>query len=332
LNAQEHRLTLANGDEVHYDRALLATGGRPFSPPIRGADRKGIFTLRTFEDAQAIKEHASHSRNVIVIGGGLLGLETARAILTPQTRVSVLEFMPHLLPRQLCAMGAAVLQHQLEKMGLHILTSAVTDEILGDGRVSGVRLKDGHVVEGQTVVVSAGIRSRTELAQGAGIEVQRGIVVDEHLRTSAPDVYAAGDAAEFQGIVYGIIPAAIEQARAAAANMVADGAESVPRAVYKGTIPSTTLKVVGIDLACLGNSTAIADGTFTVVGKKDESAGMFKKLVLQDGKISGAVLLGDTRDARTLQQLIEKGVDVSAYESRLLDPGFDLAELGRSRL
>ena len=324
LAAQEHLLTLADGDRIFYDRLLLATGGRPFLPPIQGADRQGVFTLRTFEDAQAIKAYASQSHNVVVIGGGLLGLETARALLTPKTRVSVLEFMPHLLPRQLCAIGAGVLQVQLEKMGLNILTAAVTDEILGNSRVSGVRLKDGRVIESEMVVVSAGIRSRTDLAQDGGIEANRGIVVDQQLRTSATDVYAAGDSAEFEGVVYGIIPAATEQARIAAANMVAHGS-----AIYKGTVPSTTLKVVGIDLACLGNSTAIEDGGFTVLGRKDESAGVFKKLVLQDGKITGAVLMGDTGDVRPLQQLIEKRVDVSASRDRLLDADFDLWELAR---
>jgi nitrite reductase (NADH) large subunit len=408
-----HRLTLIDGSRMEYDRLLLATGGRSFVPPFDGADKKGVFTLRTLEDALAIKEHAQRSAKAIVIGGGLLGLETAHALLSLGLETSVIEFMPRLLPRQLDEEGAQVLQSRLEEMGLRILTGAATQAILGDGRATGVQLKaspesfgfaqdelgrraspehsrraspehsrraspehsrrDENVIDGELVLISTGIRSRVELARQAGLEVNRGIVVDEQLRTSVADVYAAGDVAEFEGVVYGIIPAAIEQAQVAAANMVADpstflrqvhpeqsrGAQDGPLrqalgpqaqglraqgkplrqnagqgsgrgdgATYSGTVPATTLKIVGIDLTSLGEATTVGD-EFVILRQADPRAGIYRRLTLRDGKIVGAILLGDTRSVQPLKQLIAAGRDVSTHGDRLLNEGFDLRALAR---
>ena len=328
LDPAAHRLTLeghgrrpAPARSVEYDRLLLATGGRPFVPPFEGTDREGVFTLRTLDDALAMKTYARDVRSAAVIGGGLLGLETARALRTAGLETTVIEFAPYLLPRQLDAEGAQVLQALLEAQDLHILTDAATEAILGHERATGVRLKDGRVVDGELVLVSTGIRSRVELAREAGLEVNRGVVVDEQLRTSGADVYAAGDAAEFEGRVYGIIPAATEQAQVAAANMVAGGS-----ATYSGTTPANTLKIVGIDLTCLGDATATGD-EFVILRKVGAAAGVYRRLTLRDGKIVGAILLGDTQSVRPVKQLIATGRDVSAYGERLLDKSFDLRAL-----
>ena len=327
LDPHARILTLADDNTFAYDKLLLATGSRPFVPPFKGADKTGVFTLRTLDDAQKIKAQATNSHDAIVIGGGLLGLETAKSLLAPTRTVSVLEFMPHLLPQQLCAEGAAVLQHLLEGMGLKILTSASTKAIVGNGQVTGVQLEDGRAIEGQTVIVSAGIRPRIELAEKAHLETRRGIIVDQHMCTSDPYIYAAGDAAEANGTIYGIIPAAMEQARVAAANMVEQDSS-----IYNGTLRSTTLKVAGIDLTCLGNSNAADDEGWDTTKQMDQAAGIFKKLVLKDGQITGAVLLGDVQDTRAVQQLIQKQIDVSAYKHRLLSPDFDLAALARGEI
>jgi nitrite reductase (NADH) large subunit len=325
LDPQEHRVVLSNGDRLSYDRLLLATGGFPFVPPIEGADKQGVFSLRTLDHARAIKAYAGQVDSALVVGGGLLGLETARALLGPNRSVTVLEIVPHLLPRQLDAPGAAVLTHFLEEMGLRIRIGAQTQTILGTDRATGIRFVDGKETEGGLVILSTGIRSRVDLAQRAGLEVNRGVVVDERLQTSAPDVFAAGDVAEFGGRVYGIIPAAVEQARAAAANMV-DG----HTVAYTGTIPSTTLKIVGIDLTCLGESTA--DGPeYTIVRHADQGVGIYKRLALHDGKIVGAILLGDTQDARPLQQLIAAEQEVAVYGNRLVDGSLDLQALAQGK-
>ncbi|MEA3340258.1 MAG: FAD-dependent oxidoreductase [Chloroflexota bacterium] len=324
-------LDLDDGSRVEYDRLLLATGGRPFVPPCEGTDKEGVFTLRTLDDAQAIKTYSPLSSppmggteeegTAIVIGGGLLGLETARALRAAGLGVTVVEFAPYLLPRQLDEEGAEVLQSLLETQGLRIITGGATEAVLGSERADGIRLEDGRKVPGELVIFSTGIRSETALAQAAGLSVNRGVVVDEQLRTSADDVFAAGDAAEFEGRVYGIIPAAIEQARAAAANMVEPGS-----ATYTGTLPSTTLKIAGAELASLGKSTAEGD-EYTQLRHVDLAAGHYRKFVLRDGRIVGAILLNDKERVRPIAQLIERGVDVSAHAERLLDDNLDLKSL-----
>jgi NAD(P)H-nitrite reductase large subunit len=323
LDPAAHRLTLADGSTAEYDRLLLATGGRSFVPPVEGTDKEGVFTLRTLEDARAIKAYAQRASAAVVIGGGLLGLETARALRTAGLDVTVVEFFPYLLPRQLDTEGADVLQSLLEAQGLQVITSGATEAILGEGRADGIRLKDGRVVAGELILFSTGIRSETALAQAAGLEVNRGVIVDEHLQTSAEDIFAAGDAAEFEGQVYGIIPAAIEQAKIAAANMVASGSTT-----YTGTIPATTLKVAGAELTSMGESVAEGD-EYTPLRRADMEAGRYRKFVLREGRIVGAILLNDKERLQPTTQLIEQGVDVSALVNvnRLLDDDFDLKSL-----
>jgi nitrite reductase (NADH) large subunit len=335
LDPAEHRIRLADGSWERYDRLLLATGGRSFVPPFEGSDQQGVFALRALDDALAIKRYADQVSSIAVIGGGLLGLETARALLAPGRQVTVIEIAPHLLPRQIDVAGSQVLQARLEAMGLKVLVGSATHSIIanghtegdGNGRARGVRLTNGRTINAELIIVSAGIRSRVELAREAGLEVNRGIVVDDHLQTSAPDVFAAGDAAEHAGIVYGIIPAAIEQARVVAANMAADGSP----VTYEGTTPSTTLKVVGVDLTALGDATA--DGKeYRILRYSDQASGVYKRLALCENKIVGAVLLGDVADARWLRQLIIEERDVSAHHGRLLDGGTDIKALAQGKL
>ena len=200
---------------------------------------------------------------------------------------------------------------------MRIVTGGATEAVLGAGRADGIRLQDERVVAGELVLFSTGIRSEVALAQAAGLEVNRGIVVDEQLQTSAEDIFAAGDAAEFAGRVYGIIPAAIEQAKVAAANMVAPDS-----AAYSGTLSATTLKVAGAELASLGEC-VVEDDAITPLRHVDLAAGHYRKFVLREGRIVGAILLNDKQRVRPITQLIEQGVDVSAYAERLLDDNFD---------
>ncbi|HET89769.1 MAG TPA: NAD(P)/FAD-dependent oxidoreductase [Chloroflexi bacterium] len=321
LDPEAHCLTLSDGAAVQYDRLLLATGARSFIPPCQGTDKVGVFTLRTLEDARAIKAYAQNVATAVVIGGGLLGLETARALHTAGLDVTVVEFYDYLLPRQLDAEGAQVLESLLEGQGLHIVTGGVTEAILGEERVAGIQLQDERTIPGELVLFSTGIQSETTVAQAAGIHVNRGIVVDEELRTSAEDVWAAGDVAEFEGRVYGIIPPAIEQARIAAANMVTPGS-----AAYAGTIPSTTLKVAGAELMSLGECT-VENSQVVPLRRVDAKGGRYRKLALRDGCIVGAILLNDQERTQAIQQLIERKIDVSANADHLLDDAFDLKSL-----
>jgi nitrite reductase (NADH) large subunit len=309
------RITLFNGRELSYDRLLLATGSHPFIPPIEGVERHGVFTLRTIEDALAIRRWAEWARQAVVVGGGLLGLEAARVLMALRLRVAVLEQGAYLLPRQLDAEGGALLRELIEAMGIEVVLEASSQTILGDGQASRVLLQDGRRIEGDLILVSAGIRSNVRLAQQAGLEVNRGVVVDEHLRTSAEDIYAAGDVAEFRGQVYGIIPACVEQAKVAALNMLGD------EVAYEGTIPSNTLQVAGIDCASIGVVHPPENEGYHELRKLE--AGVYKKLVLKDGRLVGAILLGDKKDAAPISRLIQRGVDVSRYTERLLDEDFD---------
>ncbi len=313
LDPSAYRLRLADGTTVPYDRLLLATGGLAWTPPIEGANRRGVFTLRTLDDARAIRRFAQSVRRGIVVGGGLLGLETARALRTLGLEVTVLEFAPYLMPRQLDREGAAVLENLLRKMDIQTVTGTVTEAILGDGEVRAVRLKDGQEFPADLVVFSTGIRSDVALARQAGLTVARGVVVDQYLQTSAPDVYAAGDVAEAGGVVYGIVPAAIEQARAAAANMVTPGSVT-----YSGTLPATTLKVVGAELTSLGECVAEGDDLLQL-RRADPQNGHYRKLALRAGRIVGAILLNEREHTSPIRQLMERGTDVSAYADLLME-------------
>ncbi len=313
LDPQAHRIRLADGSSVPYDRLLLATGGLAWIPPIEGAHRRGVFTLRTLDDARAIRQFAQSAQRAVVVGGGLLGLETARALRTLGLDVTVLEFAPYLMPRQLDREGAAVLETLIQKMGIRTVAGAIAEAILGNERVRAIRLKDGREFPADMVICSTGIQSEVTLARQAGLAVNRGIVVDAHLQTSAPDIYAAGDAAEAGGIVYGIVPAAIEQARAAAANMVAPGS-----ATYPGTLPVTTLKVVGAELTSLGECTMESDDLLQL-RRADPQNGRYRKLALRNGRIVGAILLNEHDHVTPIRQLMERGTDVSNYTDLLLE-------------
>jgi nitrite reductase (NADH) large subunit len=314
-------VALADGSKAAYDRLLLATGAHSFIPPCEGTEKDGVFALRSLDDALAIKAYARGIDTAIVVGGGLLGLETARALHTAGLDVTVVEFFPYLLPRQLDEEGAQVLEALLKAQGLRVVTSATTTAILGMPCADCIQLQSGTKVTGDMVLFSTGVRSDVTLAKEAGLAVNRGVVVDGHLQTSTENIYAAGDVAEFDGKVYGIIPPAIEQARVAAANMVAPGS-----ATYNGTMPSTTLKVAGAELTTLGE--ALAEGEeYTQLRRADAALGHYRKIVLRDGRIVGAILLNDKERTQPIRQLIERGVDASAYADQLLNDDFDLKSL-----
>ncbi len=321
IDRDGHRLTMDDGSTSAYDRVLLATGARPFVPPIAGVQKEGVFALRTLDDALAIKAYAQEVESAVVVGGGLLGLETARALNAAGLEVTVVEFYTHLLPRQLDVEGAAVLQALLEEQGLRIITGARTEAVMGNGRASGIKLQGDVQVGGGLILFSTGVRCEVALAKAAGLQTNRGIIVDSHLETSDEDIFAAGDSTEFRGRVYGIIPPAIEQARVAAANMVDPGSAS-----YAGSVPLTILKVAGAELTSIGDSLGQGEDV-VALRHMDLPARHYRKLVLQHGRIIGAILLNDRDRAKIVRQLIERGVDVSARGEQLLDDRFDLGSL-----
>lgn len=317
----QKNIELENKTKVNFDKLLIATGGVPFIPLIKGNDKKGVFTLSWVEDAFAIKKYAENIKKAIVIGGGLLGLESAKALLNLGLEVTVIEFFPYLLPRQLDLEGAEILKSEIERMGIKVFLNSKTKEMYGDEKVTGVMLEDGTDISGELILFAAGARPNKKLAEEAGLSTNKGVLVDAHMRTSIPDIFAAGDVAEFKGSCYGIIPAALEQSKVAAFNILGDVS-----VIYPGTIPSTTLKILGIDLASIGEINSQKDNYQIVVRKKPERC-FYKKLVLKKGKIVGGIFLGDKKDAFVFKRIIDQKIDVSEFAERLLDEDFDLKKL-----
>jgi nitrite reductase (NADH) large subunit len=285
-------LELEAGEPVPYARLALATGSRPLLPPIPGIDLDGVFAFRGPEDCDAIRSAAASEtvRRAVVIGGGLLGLEAARGIVAQGCAVTVVHLMDRVMERQLDAGAAELLLPRLHELGIEVLLERQTDALVGEDRVSALRFRGGEELEADLVVVSIGIRPEASLARAAGLRCERGIVVDDQMRTSAAGVVAVGECAEHRGVVYGLVAPIIEQARVAAmAVLDRDGAP------YRGSVPSAKLKVAGIDLVAIG----AAEGDSEAISV-DAGAGMYRKLVVRKGVAAGAVLLGDVRGSEAL--------------------------------
>lgn len=307
------------GEVYSYDLLLLATGGNAFVPPLPGKEKRGVFTLRTMKDALEMKAYSEGISRAILIGGGLVGLETGGALLRRGIQVAVIEHNPRILPRQMDPEGAQILQTKMESMGFSFFLNGQSDEILGREEVEGVRLKDGRVVEGQMVIISAGVRPNTDLAQKMGLEIKSGVVVNDRLETKIEGIFAAGDVAEHRDRVYGIWPAAQKQGEIAGVNM-AGGDES-----YGGTVVSNTLKVVGIDLTSTGEIDA--EGKLECVVRSDREKCRYCKVTFREDKVVGCILLGETRGKAALLNAIEKGINVKEIKSALLEEEFDFSQL-----
>ena len=309
LDATGKRLTTDSGEDLAFDRLLLATGSHSFLPPIEGIDQQGVFALRHIKDARAILAQAQKSKEVILIGGGLLGLEAGNALRKLGKKITVVEFFPRLLPRQLDAKGAKMLQELMEKMGFSFRLSAMTKTITGsNSRADGIVLEGGDTLPGQMVIVSAGVRPNLELAKSGGLDCDKGVKVNDHLETSASGIYAAGDVAEHQGVVSGIWPAAMQQGKVAGANMAGGEAE------YHGTTMSNILKVAGIDVAAAGNIDAEGRYESQVVS----SGSVYKKLVIENNRPIGCIMVGDTKNFNTITRYITENRDISTLKNSLL--------------
>ena len=311
---------IGNGQRLTYDLLLLANGASAFLPPIKGADKRGVFTLRTLNDALSILEYIkSHSR-LVVIGGGLLGLEIARAAKARGADVEVVEVFPYLLPRQLDPQGAALLRTEIEKCGIRVRLNVATDEILGSDEIRGLRFKNGEELSADMAIVAAGVRANVDIVKQAGLAVDRGVVVNEFLETGKPCIYAAGDGIQHNGRLYGIIPASFEQARLVAASMLGQ------RKKYEGTIPSNTLKVVGLYVTSIG-LVSPEGGGFEEIRRENREEGMYKKIVLQNGILVGAVWMGTKNGVNGISRALTQKLNVERWKQSLLDDQFDFSLL-----
>ncbi|MBV1917942.1 MAG: nitrite reductase large subunit NirB [Sphingomonadaceae bacterium] len=312
IDRENKTVVSRSGLTVPYDRLLIATGSDPFIIPVPGHDLDGVVTFRDLDDVDKMLAAAQRGGDAVVIGGGLLGLEAAHGLSLRGMKVTVVHLMPTLMERQLDEAAGWLLKQELESRGQTILTGGNTKEIMGDGdgKVVGVQLEDGTAIKADIVVMAVGIRPATGLAKDAGLDVERGIVVDDDMVTSDPAVMAVGECVEHGGQCYGLVAPLWEMCRA-----LADGATGQPSG-YTGSVTSTKLKVSGIDLFSAGDFSG-GDGCEDIV-MRDAAKGIYKRLVIQDDKVLGAVLYGDTADGNWYFDLMRKGEDISDIREALI--------------
>ncbi|MBL0925733.1 MAG: NAD(P)/FAD-dependent oxidoreductase [Sphingomonadaceae bacterium] len=303
-------VTSRSGRVETYDKLLIATGSDPFIMPVPGKDLPGVITFRDMDDVGAMLEAANRGGNAVVIGGGLLGLEAAHGLSLRGMNVTVIHLMPTLMERQLDEAAGWLLKSALEERGQTILTQADTAEIYGKGKVEGVRLKDGREIPASIVVMAVGIRPNLTLAKDAGLATGRGIHVDDDMVTSDADIMAVGECVEHDGNVYGLVAPLWDMCRS-----LADGLtrESNP---YRGSVTSTKLKVSGIDVFSAGDFSG-SEGCEDIV-LRDATRGVYKRVVVKEDKIVGAVLYGDTADGNWYFDLLRKEEDIGDIRDALI--------------
>ena len=307
-----------DGAHTAYDRLLIATGSNPFIIPVPGHELEGVIAYRDIADVNYMLDSAKEYKNAVVIGGGLLGLEAANGLKERGMNVTVVHLPDTLMERQLDQSSGALLQRSLEARGLNFKMSAQTEAIIGDKRVSGVRFADGSEVAADIVVMAVGIRPNIELAKKVGIYSERGIVVNDTMQTYDPRIYAVGECLQHRGETYGLVAPLFEQAKVCANHLAQLG-----HARYEGSVTSTKLKVTGIDLFSAGDFAGDASSEDIVF--QDPTAGVYKKVVLRNNAIIGAVLYGDTVDGAWYFDLMRNGTDISDFRESLL---FGQAHIG----
>jgi nitrite reductase (NADH) large subunit len=313
-----------DGTEAAYDRLLLATGSNPFILPVPGKDLKGVIGYRDIADTEAMIEAAKQYKKAVVIGGGLLGLEAANGLMLRGMDVTVVHIMPWLMERQLDETAGKLLQKSLEARGIHFEIGAQTEALIPDkdGRVMAVKFKDGREIPADLVVMAAGIRPNTALAESMGLHCQRGIVVSDTMQTiTDPRIYAVGECAAHRGIAYGLVAPLFEQGKVCATHLAEFG---IGR--YSGSTTSTKLKVTGIDLFSAGNFSG-GEGTEEIL-LNDPFGGVYKKLVIKDDKLVGACLYGDTVDGSWYFKLMREGRKVHDIRDKLMFGESNIGDTG----
>jgi nitrite reductase (NADH) large subunit len=311
VDAAARNVTLAGGTRLSFSKLVFATGSQPIKPDIPGMDLPGVLTFRDVDDVNAIAATKAAGTRVVVIGGGLLGLEAAYGLAKAGARVTLLHLVDRLMERQLDHRAALMLQRAVEARGIAVRLQAQTARIAGNGKVEGVELRDGTTIAADAVVVAVGIRANAALARTAGLEVGRGIVVDDHLETNAAGVHAIGECAEHRGCCYGLVEPAYEQAQLLARRLAGE------RASYPGSVLATNLKVSGVNVFSAGDFLgATAEAEEIVLS--DPAARVYKKLVIAHGRLVGAVLFGDTADGLWYLDLIRTGSPVARLRDDLV--------------
>lgn len=311
IDRDRHVVTDSTGGETPYDRLVLATGSDAVVLPLPGRHLDGVWTFRDLDDVDGLIAATRTKRRAVVIGGGLLGLEAAWGLRRRGLDVTVVHLMGHLMERQLDPVAARYLQHDLEGRGMRFMLGAETASLEGTDALEAVRLKDGRRLPADLVVMAVGVKPNAALARAAGLEIRRGVVVDDALHTSDPAISAIGECVEHDGQVYGLVAPAWEQAEIVAARLLGDGS-----ARYRGSIMGTNLKVAGVAVFSAGDIMG-SDGMEEAVCADPES-GVYRRIILRQGRLAGAVLVGDVADSGWLFDLLKSGRSVTPLRDALV--------------
>lgn len=316
-----------DGSVTEFDKLLLATGSSPIVPSIEAVKRDGVFVFRNLDDTRALLERARPGLRAVVIGGGLLGLEAARGLQVQGCDVTVVHLMDTLMERQLDVTGGGFLAAKMAGLGVKVLLGRSTKAVLGDDKVEGIQFVDGSSIPAELVVIAAGIRPSVELGHKARLQVKRGIVVNDYMETSHPDIFAVGECVEHNGVCYGLVAPLLEQGKVLAATITGNKGPT-----YQGTVSAAKLKIMGVDVFSAGNFNEKAEGA-EMVRYEDPTLGVYKKLTLKDGRLAGVILVGETTDSHRYMEWLRKGTDLAVVRRQLLFPepvsdgGLDVAQM-----
>lgn len=316
-----------DGEATPYDKLILATGSSAFIPPIPGVDKENVHVFRTLDDTRALLAKARKGLKTVVIGGGLLGLEAARGLQVRGCEVTVIHLMDSLMERQLDATGGEYLKRRIESLGIRVMLPRQTAAIMGNGHVDGLRFASGEDLEAELVVIAAGIKPNAGLAREAGLQVHRGIVVNDYMETSDPNIFAVGECTEHRGQTFGLVAPLFDQARVLAATVTGNRGP-----VFSAPAPAAKLKIMGVDIFSAGSIDESEPGV-EVVRYEDPSIGAYKKLLLRNNRLHGMILVGDIEDEPTYSDWMRSGTDLSAMRRQLLfppapsDPGLEIADM-----
>ena len=315
----------ADGNRTPFDKLILATGSGPFIPPIPGVDKKNVHVFRTLDDTRAMLEKARPGSKAVVIGGGLLGLEAARGLQVQGCDVTVVHLMSSLMERQLDQSGGEYLKRKIQDLGVRVLLDKQTQAVLGNGRVEGLRFTCGEELDAELVVIAAGIRPNVDLGRKAGLEVRRGIVVNDYMETSHPDIFAVGECTEHRGETFGLVAPLLEQGKVLAATITGNRGPA-----FTGSTPAAKLKIMGVDVFSAGSIDDSESGV-EVVRYEDPTLGIYKKLLVKNSRLHGVILVGDAADDHRYVDWLRHGTDLSGQRKHLLfpppavDTGLDVA-------
>jgi nitrite reductase (NADH) large subunit len=310
IDVGRRELKIENDESIEFSKLVLATGSTAIRLNVPGAELPGVYTFRDTRDVDLLLTLAARKKRVVVIGGGLLGLEAAYGLAKAGAPVTLVHLMDRLMERQLDAPAAALLKSLVERKGIEIRLNADTARILGQDKVAGLELADGNRIDCDAVIFAAGIRPNVTLAKEAGISVNRGIVVGDHMQTSAEGIFALGECAEHRGVCYGLVEPAYEQARVLARHLAGRVA------AYPGSVVATNLKVSGVSVFSAGDF-SVGESSEGIV-LSDVRRGTYKKLVIADGRLAGAVLIGDVADALWYLELIRTREPVARIRKAMM--------------